>query len=186
MKQTFLGLTLLSAFAAASVNAAPTIGAVGNISFIGSINANSCTVRSSGASNTGANMLVDMGPVSVNSLGNQDTPATSGNNGSTAVAKNIDMEIECVAGTSVKLKLIPSAVSGKGIDVTGGAKNVQIMLVSNQTVLDFSPGFYELAAPYTSGSIPLTAYYTLKPGKTKADVLSGQANATVAYELSYE
>ena len=187
MKKILFGLTILSAFAAAGAQAAPTIGAKGNINFIGSINADSCIVRSPGASSSGANMLVDMGPVSASSLGTEANPMTS-TGGLTALSKTIDMEVECLSGTEVSLKLAPSKVSGKGIGVTGGAQNVQIMLVSDSTILDFTGGSTTLKAPYGNGpiSIPLAAYYTLQMGSAMADVVPGQANATVAYELSYE
>ncbi|MGG4774496.1 fimbrial protein [Paenalcaligenes sp. Me52] len=187
MKKILLGLTILSAFAATGAQAESTIGARGNINFVGSINADSCTVRSPGASSTGANMLVDMGPVTAKTLGTEAAPATSAG-GLTAISKNIDMQVECATGTKVSLKLAPTAVSGKGIAVTGGAQNVQIMLVSNDKILDFTSGSTTLDAPYADGaiSIPLTAYYTRKAGSDVADVVGGQANATVAYELSYE
>ncbi|MGG4603839.1 fimbrial protein [Paenalcaligenes sp. Me131] len=185
MKKILLGLTILSAFAATGAQA--EIGATGNINFVGSINADSCTVRSPGASSSGANMLVDMGPVAAKTLGTEATPATSAG-GLATFAKNIDLQVECAEGTKVELKLAPTAKSGKGIAVTGGAQNVQIMLVNNDTVLDFSTGDVVLEAPYVEGgiNIPLVAYYTTKAGKTNADVVGGQANATVAYELSYE
>lgn len=187
MKKILFGLTILSAFAAAGAQAAPTIGARGNINFLGSINADSCTVRTPGATSSGANMLVDMGPVSAKTLGTEAEPATSAGE-LTSIAKNIDMQVECANGTKIALKLIPTTVSGKGIAVTGGAQNVQIMLVSNRTVLDFTSGDATINASYggTSTNIPLVAYYTLKAGKTTADVVAGQAKATVAYELSYE
>ncbi|HBQ91308.1 MAG: fimbrial protein [Alcaligenes faecalis] len=187
MKKILLGLTILSAFAAAGAQAEPVLGARGNISFIGSINADSCTVRTPGASSSGANMLVDMGPVSAKTLGTEAVPATS-EGGLTSIAKNIDMQVECASGTKVELKLAPTTTSGKGIAVTGGAQNVQIMLLSNENVLDFTGGSATLEAPYVNGSIniPLTAYYTRKAGTEVADVVGGQANATVAYELSYE
>uniref|UniRef100_UPI003D07CAEF fimbrial protein n=1 Tax=Alcaligenes faecalis TaxID=511 RepID=UPI003D07CAEF len=187
MQKILFGLTILSAFAAAGAQAESTIGARGNINFVGSINADSCTVRSPGASSSGANMLVDMGPVSAKTLGTEAQPATSAG-GITSIAKNIDMQVECASGTKVALKLAPTTTSGKGIAVTGGARNVQIMLVSNQTVLDFTSGSATLEAPYANGAInvPLTAYYTRKSGAEVGDVVGGQANATVAYELSYE
>lgn len=187
MKKILFGLTILSTFAAAGAQAEPTIGAHGNISFIGSINADSCTVRSPGASSSGANMLVDMGPVSAKTLGTEAQPATS-DGGITSIAKNIDMQVECASGTKVELKLAPTTTSGKGIAVTGGAQNVQIMLVSDQSILDFTAGNAKLEAPYSDGAIniPLTAYYTRKAGAAVGDVIGGQANATVAYELSYE
>lgn len=187
MKKILFGLTVLSAFAVTGAHAESTLAAKGNISFVGSINADSCVVRSPGASSSGANMLVDMGPVSAKTLGTEAQPATS-NGGVTSIAKNIDMQIECATGTKVDLKLAPTATSGKGIAVTGGAQNVQIMLVSNDSILDFTSGTASLSAPYGDGAvnIPLTAYYTRKLGKDVADVIGGQANATVAYELSYE
>lgn len=187
MKKILFGLTILSAFAAAGAQAESTIGARGNINFVGSINADSCTVRSPGASSSGANMLVDMGPVSAKTLGTEAQPATSAG-GITSIAKNIDMQVECASGTKVALKLAPTNTSGKGIAVTGGAQNVQIMLVNNDAPLDFTSGTATLEAPYADGAvnIPLTAYYTRKAGAELADVVGGQANATVAYELSYE
>ncbi|MDK7587681.1 type 1 fimbrial protein [Alcaligenes faecalis subsp. phenolicus] len=187
MKKILLGLTILSAFAATSAHAESTVGARGNINFIGSINADTCTVRSPGAASTGSDLLVDMGSVSALTLGTEAQPATSAG-GITSLAKNIDMEVECIAGTKVELKLTPTTVSGKGIAVTGGAQNVQIMLVNDENILDFTSGSVTLGAPYANGSItiPLTAYYTRKAGAELASIVTGRANATVAYELSYE
>lgn len=188
MKKTFISLAIFSAFAATGVQAAPTLGATGTITFEGSITADSCKVTSSGASSSGANMLVSMGPHSAETLGTEANPAVSGGKLST-IAKNIDLSVECANGSTVSLELTPSARVGKGIAVTGGAQGVQIMLVSNDTVLDFTPGKASLAAPDNGSnkfSIPLTAYYTLQAGKATADVKAGAANATVAYTLSYE
>lgn len=187
MKKVLFGLTLLSAFAAAGVQAAPTLGAQGNINFIGSINADSCVVRTPDASGSGSNLLVDMGPVSAKSLGTEANPAVS-SGGLASITKKLDLQVECVAGTKVELKLAPNTLSGKGIGVSGGAQNVQIMLLNGQTVLDFTSGSATLEAPYDDGAvtIPLAAYYTLKSGATVNEVVPGQANATVAYELSYE
>lgn len=187
MKKILFGLTVLSSSFAFNAQAAPTIGATGNINFIGSINSDSCTVRSPGAASSGANVLVDMGKVSSATLGTEDSPASS-QGGVTAIGKSLDMQVECVSATKVSLELVPTLTSGKGIAVTGGAQNVQIMLVNDQQVLDFSSGKATLEAPYTKGTIeiPLTAYYTRKPGAAAIDVISGQAKATVAYVLSYE
>ncbi|MCL7715563.1 fimbrial protein [Stenotrophomonas mori] len=185
MKKLFIGLAALSAFAAGTSQAA--VGAQGNINFTGSINNDSCVVSGSGATNVGKNLLVDMGTVSANTLGTEANPAVNGG-GMSAFEKTIDLKVECLSGTKVALKLTPQTRSGKGIAVTGGASNVQIMLVNDNQVLDFTTGSASLEAPFNGGNvvIPMKAYYTLVQGKDVADVVAGQANATVAYELSYD
>lgn len=190
MKKTLLSLTLLSAFAVGSVQAAPTVAASGTLNFFGNIITDSCTVTSPGNTGFLKNFVIEMGTVSALSLGTEANPG-SAPNGSGAISKSLDMQIECGAGTKVALQLTPNRVSGKGIGLStreGGAQNVQIMLVSNQTTLDFTSGSASLESPNNSGSvtIPLNAYYTLTNGKTAKDVVAGKADATVAYELSYE
>jgi major type 1 subunit fimbrin (pilin) len=187
MKKTFISLAIFSAFAATGAQAA-TIGATGTISFEGSITADTCKVSSSGASSSGANMLVTMGPHSAETLGTEATPETSDGSLST-IAKNLDLNVECAADSKVTLELKPAARVGKGIAVTGGAQNVQIMLVGDNGPLDFSAGTATLNAVNVGNnvfSVPLKAYYTLQAGKKAADVKAGAANATVAYTLSYE
>ncbi|WP_370679513.1 fimbrial protein [Comamonas sp. GB3 AK4-5] len=188
MKKSFISMAIFSAFAITGAQAAPVIGATGTITFEGSITADSCKVTSTGASSSGANMLVSMGPHSAETLGTEANPAVSGGKLST-IAKNIDLNVECASGTKVSLDLKPSARVGKGIAVAGGAQGVQIMLVSDDTVLDFTSGMATVDAPDNGSStfsIPLTAYYTLQAGKSTADVKAGAAKATVAYTLSYE
>lgn len=188
MKKTFISLAIFSAFVSTGVQADPAVGATGVITFEGSITADSCKVTSSGASSSGGNMQVSMGPHSAEMLGTEANPAVSGGKLST-LAKNIDLNVACASGTTVSLELKPSSRVGKGIAVTGGAQGVQIMLMSKDTVLDFTSGSQVLEAPNNGAntfSVPLTAYYTLQAGKTSADVKAGAANATVAYTLSYE
>jgi len=185
MKKLFIGLAALSMFAAGTSQAA--VGAQGDITFTGAVNNDSCVVTGAGATNAGKNLLVDMGTVSANSLGTEANPII-GATGMTAIEKAIDLKVECLSGTKVELKLTPQTRSGKGIATTGGASNVQIMLVSNNDVLDFTTGSATLESPFdgTSVVIPLKAYYTLQAGKAATDVVPGEANATVAYELSYD
>lgn len=188
MKKTLLSLAVLSSIVATGAHADSQLGAKGTIFFNGSITTDSCTVRSPGASSSGANLTVDMGPVSASTLGTESQPTTGGG-GLATISKNIDLEVECVSGATVALKLTPNAISGKGIAVQGGAQNVQIMLVNDNTALDFSSGSVELQQAYAGGgvvSIPLQAYYTRKTGADAADVVAGVANAAVVYELRYE
>ncbi|KGD90453.1 adhesin [Achromobacter sp. RTa] len=188
MKKILLGMAILSAFGAASVHAAPTEGAKGYIEFKGSINADTCVMTSSSGNTTNKTLSVDMGEVSASSLGTEANPGSSGTLIG-AVAKGLDLEIQCATGTKVTMTLTPSAKSGKGIAVTGGAQNVQVMLVRNDTPLDFATGSVDVLAdgPIAGKySVPLKAYYTLVNTKTVADVVAGTANATVAYTLKYE
>jgi major type 1 subunit fimbrin (pilin) len=187
MKKTFISLAIFSAFAATGAQAATT-GATGTISFEGSITADTCKMSSSGASSSGANMLVTMGPHSAETLGTEANPETSEGSLST-IAKNLDLNVECATDTKVTLELKPAARMGKGIAVTGGAQGVQIMLVDSNGPLSFLSGSAKLDAVNVGNnvfSVPLKAYYTLQAGKTTTDVKPGAANATVAYTLSYE
>ncbi|WP_294261010.1 fimbrial protein [uncultured Comamonas sp.] len=191
MKKAILSIAVLSALGFSAVTqAAPTVGATGMINFTGSINADSCVAHSNGAGTSGgANLTFDMNAVSKTALGTEANPnASSGTSSTLPVPMNL--ALECSSGTSVDLKLTPTIASGKGIGlapVAGAATNVQIMLMQAGQPLDFTSGSVTLNAPLVNGvaSVPLTAYYTLKSGKTVADVTAGTANASAAYVLSY-
>lgn len=191
MKKLLLSVAVISAMGlSATSNAAttPTVGASGTITFTGVINTDSCVVHSDGPGSTGSNLTYNLGTVSSNTLGSEDQPATSGTS-MTALPTNLNLVVECsTATTSVDLKLTPTLVSGKGIAVTGGAQNVQIMLTkADNSIIDFSSGSSTINGVISGGnsSMNLKAYYTRKAGKTVADVTAGQANATLAYTLSY-
>lgn len=189
MKKLVLSLAVLSALGAASIaQAAPTEGAKGLIKFTGVINADTCVLSSPSGTIAGKTLTVDMNEVPAASLGNEDAPTTTGN-GLTAEAKDLDLDIQCATGTKVSMSLTPSSTSGKGIAVQGGAKNVQIMLTRDGSVVDFTSGSADIAAnAAVEGKfrVPLKAYYTRAAGKALADVTIGPANATVSYVLKYE
>jgi len=136
----------------------------------------------------GGNLTYNLGTVSSSSLGSEDQPNVSTTN-VTALPTDLNLVIECATTpTSVDLKLTPTQTSGKGIAVTGGAQNVQIMLTkADNSIIDFTSGSSTLNGLVSGGnsSMNLKAYYTRKAGKAVADVTAGQANATVAYTLSY-
>ncbi|OAD84159.1 adhesin [Comamonas thiooxydans] len=184
-----MSLTVLSALGAASIaQAAPTDGAKGLIRFTGVINADACQLTSPSGTVAGKTLTVNMGEVSASSLGTEASPTTSGT-ALTAEAKELDLDVQCATGTKVSMTITPSAVSGKGIAVEGGAENVQIMLTRDGNALDFTAGSANVAAsPAVDGKfrIPLKAYYTRVDGKEVADVKVGAANATVNYVLKYE
>jgi major type 1 subunit fimbrin (pilin) len=187
MKKSFVSIAILSAIFAVGVQAAPAVGAMGAISFEGSITVDACQVTSGGATSSGANMLVSMGPHSAETLGTETNPAMSAGKLST-IAKSIDLNVNCTEGTRVSLSLKPAQVVGKGIAVNGTAQGVQIMLMNGSKVLDFSEG--EAVTLETSSGrkvqIPLKAYYTLQAGKAISDAKAGSARALLAYTLSYE
>lgn len=188
MKKAILSIAVLSALGFSAVShAAPTVGATGMINFQGSINADTCVVHSNGAGSSG-NLTYQMGSVSANALGTEAAPnVTSGNFTSLPIPVNLTME--CMSGANVSLKLTPTVTSGKGIGVSGGAQNVQIMLMDGATAMDFTAGpVIKGNIPLTNGSadLSLTAYYTLQAAKAVGDVVTGPANGSVAYELSYE
>ncbi len=187
MKKLVMSLAVLSALGAASIaQAAPTIGAKGLIKFTGVINADACQLTSPNGTVAGKTLTVNMDEVSASSLGTEASPTTSGT-ALTAEAKELD--VQCATGTKVSMTITPSAVSGKGIAVEGGAENVQIMLTRDGNALDFTAGSADVAAsPAVDGKfrIPLKAYYTRVLGKEVADVKVGAANATVNYVLKYE
>lgn len=188
MKKAILSIAVLSALGFSAVShAAPTVGATGMINFNGSINADTCVVHSNGASSSG-NLTYQMGSVSANALGTEANPtATTGTITTLPVPVNLTME--CMSGAKVALKLTPTTVKGKGIAVTGGAQNVQIMLMDGTTAMDFTSGSVTKPnIPLVDGvaDLSLTAYYTLQAGANAGTVVAGPANASVAYELSYE
>lgn len=188
MKKTIFALAVFSALGLGAAQAA-TVGAEGIINFTGTINGDSCVLHSNGAGSAGGGMLsYDMGAVSVHSLGTADAPATSATNGVTTLPIAMNLQLECVSGTSVDLELTPTIASGKGIGVTGGANGVQIMLVQSGTAVDFTNGSANVAVPLSNGkaALDLTAYYTLQDGVDTADVVPGTANGTVNYVLKYD
>lgn len=185
MKKAILSIVVLSAlgFSAASQAA---VGATGIINFTGKINTDTCVVHGNGAGSPGGSVLnFPMGSVSVNALGTEASPATS-TGSATTLPVPLNFQLECASGTSVELALTPTVVSGKGIGVTGGAEAVQIMLMQGSTALDFTAPV-TLNAPLSGGqaNVALNAYYTVVEGKTVSDVVAGDANASVAYVLSY-
>ncbi|MEQ6474618.1 fimbrial protein [Comamonas sp. wu1-DMT] len=189
MKKLVMSLAVLSALGAASIaQAAPADGAKGLIKFTGVINADTCVLSSPSGTIAGKTLTVDMQEVPAASLGTEDAPTTTGN-GLTAEARDLDLDIQCATGTKVSMSLTPSAPSGKGIAVEGGAKNVQIVLTRDGNLVDFTSGSADVAAsPAVDGKfrVPLKAYYTRVAGKAQADVTVGAANATVNYVLKYE
>jgi major type 1 subunit fimbrin (pilin) len=188
MKKLLLSVAVISAMGLSAVaNAAPTVGASGTITFNGTISADSCVVHSNGPGTAGGNLTYNLGTVPVSALGTEANPGAGGT--LTALPTDLNLSVECgSAATTVELKLTPTAVSGKGIAVSGGATNVQIMLVDTRSTtpaaLDFTSGSATLAGAISGGSssIPLKAYYTHTATGTAT---AGPANATVAYTLSY-
>lgn len=188
MKKTVLSIAVLSALGFSTVSGAlPSLGPNGMITFAGGLNAETCSVQDSGASSTGGNLSYEMGVVSTKSLGTEAAPATPATSGGVASPTNMNLRLICAAGSSVDLKLTPTTRSGRGIAVSGDAKNVQIMLMQGSNSLDFSGGDVTLSAPLSAGvaNIALKAYYTLQAGKTVSDVEPGTANGSAAYVLSY-
>lgn len=188
MKKILLNLAVLSVLGMGAAHAAPTVGAQGVINFTGSINADACVVHSVGPGGAGGSVLnYSMGSVSINSLGSESDPMTSATQGVTTLPVSVDLEIECVAGTSVELELKPQVASGKGIGVTGGAQGVQIMLIKDDTPLDFTTGSAVIDAQLQNGrtNVNLVAYYTLKANQDVNTVQAGTANGAVNYVLSY-
>ncbi|MGU3626646.1 fimbrial protein [Comamonas sp. C24C] len=193
MKKAVLSIAVLSALGFSTVSGAvPSLGPNGIISFAGGLNAETCSVRDASQGNgngTGTRAMGDlsysMGTVSASALGTEAVPTVSGSGPTSPVV--VDLLLACSNATSLELKLTPTARSGRGIGVTGGATNVQIMLMQGTTALDFTNGSATLFATPSSGSahIVLNAYYTLQAGKTVSDVVTGTANGSAAYVLSY-
>ncbi|MBN3846949.1 type 1 fimbrial protein [Paraburkholderia sp. Ac-20342] len=186
-----MALAVLSAMGMTAAHAAPVVGATGLIKFTGRINANACTVASNSAnvSSNGGSITVDMGSVAINDLGTEAQPASGTVSGQ--LTQPLTLELTCSAGTEVALKLTRQVAAGKGIGLQpGGAQNVQVMLINDNTgtPLDFTSGSVALAGDLVGGytSFPLKAYYAMAAGKAATDVVTGVANATVNYELTYE
>ena len=187
MKKLILSIAVISAMGlSAAANAAPTVGATGTITFTGIINADSCVVHGDGPGSAGGNLSYNLGTVSSSSLGTESQPSVTGTT-VTAMPTDLNLVVECASTpTSVDLKLTPTQVSGKGIGVTGGAQNVQIMLTkADNSIVDFTSGSATLNGLIGGGSssMNLKAYYTRNAAL--GAVTPGQANATVAYTLSY-
>ncbi|MBS3021073.1 hypothetical protein DJFAAGMI_03837 [Comamonas sp. PE63] len=190
MKKAILSIAVLSALGFSTVSeAAYSLGPSGTITFNGGLNAVTCSVTDAGATVSGNNLTYNMGTVSTNDIGTEAAPTTVASGGGAASAFTaMNLLLACTNSTSVQLTLTPTTRSGRGIAVTGGAANVQIMLVQGTTALDFSGGSVTLAPRTLSGGFvmePLKAYYTLQAGKTTSDVTSGAANGSATYVLSY-
>lgn len=189
MKKLLLTSAIVSIVGLATVAQAQTkvIAASGLINFIGSIVNDSCALRDSNAVRTSGAMTYNMGPVSVNALGTEAAPMTVAGGGITALPVDMTMNLECVEGVAVDLTLTPAIVSGKGIGLTGGAQNVQIMLMNGAKPVDFSGGSQTINASMTRGkaNVHMKAYYTLVAGRTASSVTTGTANGTVGYMMSY-
>ena len=189
MKKLILGLAIVSAFGASAVQAEPTVGATGVIIFEGSISNETCVVHSDGPGSAGGKVLrYAMNDVPKGSLGTEAVPGTSLNGKLTPVPVDMNLTVECESGTSIDLLLNPTIPSGKGIGVTGTAEGVQIMLVQNDQIIDFSGGPVTISANLSGNqaSIPLKAYYTIQANADyDDDVKVGTAEGSVAYVLSY-
>lgn len=187
MKKAILSLAVFSALGFSAVSHAASIGATGNISFNGGLTAETCSLENSGATGTGGNLSYDMGVVTTKSLGSEAAPATPVTVGGIASSTTMNLKLACASGSSVELKLTPTTRVNKGIGVSGGATNVQIMLMQGSSTLDFSTGSATLTAPLSGGvaNFVLNAYYTLQADKTIAQVTTGSANGSLAYVLSY-
>lgn len=188
MKKAVHSILALFAIAISFVSAAaPSMGPQGIISFSGGLNAETCSIQDNAAVVVGDNLNYDMGVVSTRSLGTESAPSTSATSGGLASSVNMNLRLLCASGSSVELKLTPTTRSGRGIAVSGNAKNVQIMLMQGTNLLDFSGGPVSLSAPLSGGiaNIALKAYYTLQAGKTPSDVVPGPANGNATYVLSY-
>ncbi|WP_043004817.1 fimbrial protein [Comamonas testosteroni] len=166
---------------------ASSFGASGLINFIGSITTDSCALRDNNAVRTSGALTYNMGPVSVNALGTEAAPMTSAVGSITALPVDMNMQLECLEGVAVDLTLTPAIVSGKGIGLTGGAQNVQIMLMHGSNPVDFSGGSQTINASMNRGkaNILMKAYYTLVAGSAVSNVTAGSANGTVGYMISY-
>ncbi|WP_407713844.1 fimbrial protein [Comamonas testosteroni] len=187
MKKAILSIAVLSVLGFSTVSyAAYSLGPSGQISFSGSLNAVTCSVTDSGAAGSGSNLSYSMGAVSTSALGTEAAP-TVVPGASPAPPAVMNLRLACSGTTSVELTLTPTTRSGRGIAVSGGATNVQIMLMQGSTALDFTSGSVTLPATLSGGfaMMPLNAYYTLQAGKTASDVTGGPANGSVAYVLSY-
>lgn len=188
MKKAILAIAVLSTLGFSTISqAAPSLGPTGVINFIGTLNAETCSVSDAGASSTGGNLSYDMGAVAVKTLGTEADPAHSITAGNVTTPISMNLRLECAGSVSVELKLTPTARVNQGIRVSGGATNVQIMLMQGTSPLNFGSGSVTLPAPLSSGvaNIALSAYYTLQNGKAISDVQSGPANGSAAYVLSY-
>lgn len=189
MKKFLLTSAIVSIVCLAATAQAQTknVGATGLIKFIGSITKDSCALRDNNAVRTNGAMTYNMGPVSVNALGSEAAPMTSAGGRITALPVDMNMNLECVDGVAVDLTLTPAIASGKGVGLTGGAQNVQIMLMNGSKPVDFSGGSQTINAPMIRGkaNIHMKAYYTLVAGSTASNVMAGSANGTVAYMMSY-
>lgn len=188
MKKAILSIAVLSALSFSTIShAAPSLGPIGLITFAGGLNAESCTLQDAGAGGTGGTLNYIMGAVSSNALGTEANPRVASGSSTATTPIAMNLRLTCSGASSVELKLTPTTRIGQGIAVSGGATNVQIMLMQGTTALNFTSGSVTLTAPATAGvaNIALNAYYTLQAGKTLSEVTPGPANGSASYILSY-
>ena len=189
MKKLALASMVLVTLGMASVAGAQTVAGSGTVNFEGSIVDDSCILLVEGSQNNGGSHLVLMNDVSKFALGTEDAPKAGK---MTQVGANVDLTLECTGpqDLSVTFAAGPAGVSGKSLAVQGGAQNGQLTLLrSDDSVLDFSTGTAEITGiDYVGGkfTLPMTAYYTLADGKAAADVVSGVANSSMTYTISYQ
>lgn len=189
-----LALSIVSASAAA-IAAEPVKGGSGQISFVGIINNDACSVDGS----TGKNKVisVDMGNVSIKDMGTDSAP-TAGRIG----ANDFNLQVNCNAGTKVSMLFKPTVNGGSGLvegkkvlklQGSNAAKGVGIALLnSSGEMIDLSSeATAKIETNLTGdegvggdGTLSFAAAYVITGDKTAAT--AGTGNATLPFVLQYE
>ncbi|MDH4555996.1 type 1 fimbrial protein [Pseudomonas sp. BN417] len=184
-----LAMSVIAASGAAFAAEPPTStkAGTGQISFTGVINNDACSVE--GSTGKEKAIAVDMGNVSIKDMGTDTAP-----NAGRLSANDINLNINCNAGTKVSMKFDAAGklVEGKKVlKLTQGqntAKNVGIAILdSNGNVVDLtSDTTAKIDSTLNGGDATLTfaaAYVTTADPKTAGP---GDGNATLPFTLYYE
>lgn len=182
MHRFLTSLVLLACLGTHSVtHGIASIGSTGRIEFSGKVTIpSSCSANIVNGAGTAGGFSISLPNYAVSQLRAQDLAP--------AVFHEFSMVITCTGGAKPSLRLTAVNKSGKGIAVTG-VQGVQLMLRRAGQILDFSATgdvtIDDFMVSGTTSTAPLTAYYSLTPNGTSANVTAGNGSATLNYVISY-
>lgn len=191
MKQGLVGAWLLALVSVAPTVLAQTqIAGGGTVNFTGQVNVASCSVSVTGGTGGGmggGRIDVSLGVASSADLRSQAQDPQPG------IAKEFTLALTCPTGFAPTGYFSADSVSGQGLQVSGGAQGVSIMLVvgvSPPIKLDLSSGKADIPDSKwlwdpTSYYLPMKAYYALAPNVQAQGVQAGKADGVLNYTMSY-
>lgn len=141
------------------------------------LNMGSVTVKQASCEITGSSAI----PVPMGDVMKEDFQGKN----STLTPQNINIPLQCSAGTKVNINFDAKSSEGNGIiDLTaGGAEGVGIQLKLNSTPVIFNKTlFVAQATEQGAFNIPLTAAYIQTSDTIKPGIANAVANFTVTYE----